>query len=328
MGKLQFENDKFLYTDGDSCEVLLDCRNFTGNKSKIPMHSFEPDALTIPNLIVKCLNQHEALCNGEEEVYNGHENLILNLLLIRELIKTQFPLKVLELGCTSGIVSCYLATILGIFDGNNTLCCVSDALGNASGNQWLDRISLVKYPPRLTMEAADYDDTMLEPESFDLVLINGSVRFEEPYRVVQEAERLAKQEGRIVCYACNSPLLENSFRLRFSERNEYTLKPDVCILTAKKNSRQELEDEPDRDGSRAADAFFAELLRDLSLPLEAETIRLRIQQCEQLLSEKVYQEDTSLKIRLIDIKEQLIQYLLEGEASALENVRGLMDNRH
>lgn len=177
------------------------------------------------------------------------------------------------------------------------------------------------------MEAADYDDTMLEPESFDLVVINGSVRFEEPYRVVQEAERLCKQGGRIVCYSCYSPLLENSFRLRFAERNEYTLKPDVCILTAKKNSRKEPEAEAGRDGSSAADVFFAELPGDLSLPPEAETIRLRIRQCEQLLSEKAYQEDTSLKIRLIDIKEQLIQYLLDGKASTLEELRILIDAR-
>lgn len=113
----------------------LSAHAYEHGSTNFNMHSLEPDTLTIPNLVVKCLKQHEALCNGEEEVYNGHENLILNLLLIRELIEIQFPLKVLELGCTSGIVSCYLATILGIFDGNNTLYCVSDALGNASGNQ-------------------------------------------------------------------------------------------------------------------------------------------------------------------------------------------------
>lgn len=324
MGKIQFEDNKFLYMDGDACEVLLDCGNFMANKSRIPMHSFEPDALTIPNLVVKCLKQHEALCNGQEEVHNGYENLILNLLLISELIKTPFPRKVLELGCTSGIVSYYLAAVLGIFDGNNTLCCVSDAVGNTSGNQWLDRISLVKCPPRLTMEAADYDCTMLESESFDIVFINGTVRFEEPYRVIQEAERLVKKEGRLVCYSCNSPLLENSFRLNFSERNEYALKPDVCILTAK---RAEREKDAEKDRNRETDAFFAEMLQDLSLPPEKETIRLRIKQCDRLLSENVYKEDTSLKIQLIDIKEQLIQYLLDAESSALEKIRLLIDNR-
>ena len=105
------------------------------------------------------------------------------------------------------------------------------------------------------------------------------------------------------------------------------MKPDVCILTAKKDSVEEPENKTGKGGSLGADAFFAELRYDLSLPLEKERIRLRIKQCEQLISENVYQEDTNLKIRLIDIKEQLIQYLLYGKASALEGIQALVERR-
>lgn len=326
MGKIEIENDKFLYTDHNDCEILLDCRNFMENKSKIPMHSFAPEALTIPKLVLECLNQHEALCNGQEEADNGYETLILNLLLVSELIKKAFPMKVLEIGCNSGIVSYYLAILLGIFDRENTLCCVSDTIGNTSGNQWLDRISLVNYPPRLAMEAADYDNTMLESESFDIAFINGSVHFEEPYHVIKEAERLVKSGGRIVCYACNSPLLENGFRVRFSERKEYSLKPDVCILSANKDGREKDAKENRKEWRCEADAFFAELLYDLNMPPEEETMRRLIKQCDRLVSVAADNEDTNLKIQLIDIKELLIGYLLNGDASIPERIRLLIEN--
>ncbi len=229
MGKLIVENNAFIYVEKEEKKVLLDCRDYLSNKSRMPMHSFTDD-LTIPGLLLQLFKIHPQLCEGAVEYNDSLECLLMDVLLVSHLIKSPNPVRVLEIGCSSGIMSYHLATILGQFNKNSSLCCVCDTIGNNSGNQWLDKISLVEFMPRLSMLAADYDETNLESKHFDMVLINGNACFIEPLPMLKEAMRVVKDEGMVICYVNQQPLLESCFKMLFEKREEYSLAAQTRIM--------------------------------------------------------------------------------------------------
>lgn len=231
MGNLTIENNKFIYEERErkAKKVLLDCNDYFSNKSRIPMHSLDND-LTIPGLLLQLFKWHNQLCANQSEDSDVMEALLMDILLTTFLIKTPMSQRVLEIGCTNGVLSYHLATLLGRFNVESALCCVCNKIGNSSDNSWLDMISLVGKMPGLSMLASDYDAMPLEPKYFDIVIINGTEDFEEPYPVIGEAKRLVKDEGIVMCYADCQPLLESSFKLSFPDREEYSLTGQRSIL--------------------------------------------------------------------------------------------------
>lgn len=195
MGELNFKDNVLSYTESGQTEVLINFNHIVANKSRVPMNSITEDTLVMQDFIGHLTDGHEELAGGIEEAENVQENLLINILLISALIPTSLPVKVVELGCTNGILSYYLASVLGRFHPDSSLCCVSDVIGNSSENQWLDKITLATQVPKLSMLASDYDDTQLAGNHFDIVLINGTVNFQYPEAVIKEAERLAKKGG-------------------------------------------------------------------------------------------------------------------------------------
>lgn len=229
MNKIIVENNAFIYTAQNEKRILLDCNDYLSNRSRIPMQSLEGTE-SIPKIILSLFREHLKLMEEKQTKNYAMEYLLLDIKIISYLMQSPLPVRVLELGCTSGVLSYHLATILGKFNQASSLCCVCDTIGNNSGNQWLDRISLVEELPGLSMLAADYDDTQLADHHFDIVVINGSVRFEQPYSVIKEAERLVKKSGLILCYAEEQPLLESSFQLLFAGREEFQLDAQTNIM--------------------------------------------------------------------------------------------------
>lgn len=231
-GKLFYQDQKFSYEENGQSRILLDCQDYFANKSRIPMHSFVEEDITIPVFLLGLLERYGELSGGTGEEENGEEIQLIGVLTAAFLIRFALPVKAVELGCTSGVLSYYLAKILGTFNPESSLCCVTDVIGNSSENGWLDRISLADNPPSLSMLASDYDDTQLESGHFDLVVINGTRGVGNPDGVIREAKRLAKKGGLILAYCCDSPLLESCFCLHFPERKEYHLEVNTRIMTA------------------------------------------------------------------------------------------------
>ncbi len=86
------------------------------------------------------------------------------------------------------------------------------------------------------MVYSDYDNTNLSEKTFDIVILNGSVDFENSYAVIKEVERVTKDNGMIICCTSNNYLLESTFKLIFAERDEYTLNPFDMIMTTRKDN--------------------------------------------------------------------------------------------
>ena len=230
MGMITIENNRFIYTGQGMREVLLDCSDYFSNKSRVPMHS--PDgAKTIPGLILELMKEHCQYLGGSDG--ESLTYLLADVLLISHLIGSPLPVRVAEIGADSGIMSYHLAKIMGKMNANSRLCSVCNTVGNESGNQWVDRIVWVEEPPSLSMLVSDYDDTGLQGENFDVVVINGAVWFQEPYDVIREADRLVKKTGIILCHIENQPLLESCFKLFFTERKEYGITPSSSVMVVR-----------------------------------------------------------------------------------------------
>lgn len=314
MKKIVIENNCYMYLDQDRRKILLNCNDYLENRSRIPLLCAE-NGLTVSALILELFRTHNRLfeANGENEENNSLKYLLLDVLVISYLIKTSLPINVLELGCVNGILSYHLATLLGKFNEESSLCCVCDVIGNDSGNGWLDQIALVEEKPRISMLAADYEDTKLQEEQFNIVIINGTVGFENPSAVLHEAERLTERDGVILCFSDNQPLLEDCFRLLFTEREEYGLTPEFNILETKHNGNSWTE-KPEHTWIDEIKQYVMELdsmLQEVSNPDKAilwnyGSIMGRYADIA------VTKRNPEIKAKLLDIKEALINFVLSG----------------
>lgn len=227
MNRVEFINNQFIFCEEEKETILLDLCEQLSNKSRIPLQAELPE-MSILQLLILLQNMNGEIGVRDEDVLSY---FLMDILLVSYLIRTSNPIKAVELGALDGLLSYHMATLLGRFHESSSLCCVSNVIGNESGNCWLDRICMVEQPPVLSMLAADYENTQLSSDHFDLVVINGMVNIDKPYEIVREAERLIKKGGFLICHAKENPLLESSFGLFFPERREYQLSANEKILT-------------------------------------------------------------------------------------------------
>lgn len=307
MGRITVENNVFIYREADLKKVLLDVNDFMANKSRIPMHSFDGD-LTIPALLLNTMKEHEHLCREKND---SLEYLLMDVILISRLIQSPLPVKVLELGCVNGVLSYHLATILGKFNKESLLCCVCDVIGNNSNNQWLDRISLVDAAPELSLVAADYDKIQLAKNNFDIVIINGTVDFHEPYRLIKEAESFLKGNGMLICYSDNQPLLESSFRLIFSEREDYVLNPQNCIMVVKCRKNINVGDGKEGGNWHEEVREYLEEVRGIVNGEVTEgNIRETVNKLTGYIDDAIEKKDLDMKVELIRQRKVLLDFVV------------------
>ncbi len=233
MNSFVFENNQFIYIESSKKKILLDCNQYLNNKSRVPFHSMG-DTLTIPDLILKLLKEYGQQYEGTDKYILGFYYALMDVLIMAEHIKSSSPKKILEIGCEDSILSYHLATMLGKLHPESLLYSISDNIGNESENHWLHYICQIEKLPQLAFAAVAYEDTNLKDDHFDVVVINGNVLIERPKQVIEEAVRVTKPGGKILCFAKEQPLLEAMFQLLLPKVEKYTLDYENCILVAQK----------------------------------------------------------------------------------------------
>ncbi len=300
MSAIFMENNIFILEDifGKRNE-LLDCRKLLSNKSSIPINTFT-EGRTIPKFLVQLFHEHkERWRENEAGLY-----FLFDILITSFLIQKSKPFYVLEIGGENGILSYHLASLLGGFHKKSSLCSVCHTIGNNSNNNWLDRISLVQEAPEYSLLVTDYDNTCLLDHIFDIVVINGSINFFNPYRVLEEAERLVKNGGVIFVFLQDMPLLEDSFKLKFSERKEYYFTPSMGIMI-KEDGNEQKEKRSD---------YVLNLVKEINDMLESciplEQIRSLMKKIDAEIDKAIIEYDIKQKIELIQVKEQVLDYIV------------------
>lgn len=215
MGELFYRDKQFIYMEGGKERVLLNCGDYLANKSRLPMHCLENQNIpTIPDILADLIEY------GPQDGDNLKLGAALtDVVLTARLIQTSQPMRVLEYGCQGGKLSFHLAAVLGQFCEESSLVCACDAMDM----EWMGIISGVEKLPKISFLAGDYGHLQLQQGYFDVVFINGMVNFADPCQVVADALKLAREDGIIICYCDDSPLLEDVFSLFFEadKREDY-----------------------------------------------------------------------------------------------------------
>lgn len=224
MNGLFYKNSKFIYQYKTDEQTLLDCKVFLNNKSRISMHRVQDQShRTIPDLLISLI-EHEQKNGNNREIPFG----IIDILLASQLMQTSQPVRMLEYGSGQGLLSCHLAELIGAFHEKSTLVCAYDTIEP----EWMERISQVEQLPKVSFFAGDFEDFQLQENFFDIVLVNGMINYTEPYQVISDVVRLAKDDAVIFCYTNDTPFLENIFQLFFEHREEYEINSSSKILMA------------------------------------------------------------------------------------------------
>ena len=228
MSNLAYQDNKFTFFGMNGSKMVLDCSNFLANKSRVSMHKLpDQDFLTIPEVIARLIEREKRI--GEEIVM---QLALMDTLLAAHLIRTSQPVRVLEYGCLNGRLSWHLAEMLGTFHEGSTLVCAYDTIEP----EWMQRISEVEKMPKLSYIAGDFGQMHLEKGFFDIVVINGMVNFQNPQDVLEYAIRLTADDGVVLCFSDDTPLLESTFKLYFEARDEYEMLPSLKILQARRKN--------------------------------------------------------------------------------------------
>lgn len=311
MAVLHFDGRNFIYAAEGEETVLLDCGGWLTNKSAVSMQKLPgQDFLTIPALLLKLI-QDEQQNNTDLAIPFG----IMDILLAARLIRTAWPVRVLEYGCGDGRLSYHLAKILGAFHENSSLVCAYDTMDEL-WMQWMERISTIDKLPKISYLAGDYGDLQLEKNYFDIVVINGRTNFQEPGQVMEDALALVAKEGTLFCYTDQTPLLESVFQLYFETREEYEVTAASKVLLAEAKSRNwASKPETDMDASVRKDLSAAQRLLEQKQPERREAAAL----ANTLLRDARSAGKSGcvdLKIRLVEAREALLK-----RTAALERPR-------
>lgn len=302
MGNIIYDEKKFIYESEAGRQTLLDLRRTLDNKSNIPIIEVEGREVTVLTLIDRLQQFHPQIDAEAEKNQLGY--VLMDFLLCRLLMRSTRPLRVAEFGCTQGIMSFHLAYLMGQYNRKSLLCGICDSIGNESGNQWLDRVSLVQEPPELALSVMDYDEKLIQEKSFDLVIINGREQFREPQAVVENAFRVLKDAGAVLCYEKEQPILTEALFDGTEEPEIFPVDNEVRVSCLEHGFFQEqFHEEPgEEEYLRTVNAAERLLIEGADKSRMREGYR-RVDAC---LERVMRQEHTDWKLRLIELEEEIL----------------------
>lgn len=307
MAQIEFEQLQLYFITDREKVLLLDFLDTLKNKSRVPLLSLA-DNQDLMYEFITYLKQKNEMLFPEHTVKEQLTYLTINCLMIQHLIKSAAPIKVAELGCTNGKLSYNLTELIGKLNPKSALWLISNTIGSDSGNNCLNLITQAEHSPELSMTYCDYAETLLADNTFDIVVLNGEIDFEDPYQVIREALRITKENGILICYSPANYLLESSFKLVFSNRQEYSVSPSDCIMIAQKdcNYWEGITTPNSLDG-------FSELMEQIKSELsENDNItayRAYIKQLDCYIDKMIAEYNIPKKVYFIELKNALLDYI-------------------
>lgn len=224
---------------------------------------------------------------------------VLDFLIMRCLMHYCHQVKAVEIGAMSGISSFHLGTILGQYDSRSLLCSICNRIGNESGNHWLEYISQIPVSPRVSMLAADYEETLLQEKEFDLVFLHGREYMAKTEDVVKEAKRLLKSDGTIICYSNNQPELDKAFLREFPQAEVYYTENNASCYSC--SEKQVLLEEVITEDYGISSDLSQDKLSEIYVQLEKE------------IQSSIELEDRGRKAALIQLQEKVLDYMYPVE---------------
>lgn len=204
MGSFAIEGSKFVYRDRDEEETLIDFEDYFSNKGRVPFHTFMDD-VTIPSLIIDNMDKHDEYCDGDavKSSFSAYYTM-LDVLFIREHIKTKYPKKVIEVGAPDTVITDHIMNIL--FE-----------LHPETEYHKVDESEIMDYQ-------SGYKDY------FDIAIINGTCEDESWKEKLELVEKAVKSTARVLCLSVDQPLLEQLVSSMSGFIKEYCLSGNAKLF--------------------------------------------------------------------------------------------------
>lgn len=316
MGNLSISENKiyFIYDNGEK-NCLLDLSDFLSNRSHIPLHSLaNVDFKIIPNLIKKIIE----ICDSPDNEIRDIDKSMLILTSIMIIKKYMYRAKgnsILEIGCTSGIMSYFIGLIVNFF-GESNLHCVSDVVNSEGVSDWLNNIMLLENSDDISITYTNYNNINLRDSFYDITVVNGYDYFENPEDVIRNAVRMTKENGLMVCIGKEQPFLNDAFQKIIGDYDVYIFDNNNIIFT------KLLEDKDKSEVISDLNKNKLEKIREDFADLENKIVKIDILD-ESILDNtisdvskfqkqilKVYKSmnNIDIKFELSELKEALINY--------------------
>ena len=201
MGNFATRGSKFIYEDCGSEEILLDLDDFFFNKGRVPFHS-DLTEVTVPNLIMCNMDLHPEFCVGE----SNQESLVniytmLDVLFIREHVRSKSPKIIVELGYNSDVMSRHISSILKYLHPESSYTKIMSA-GDLCSNA-------------------------------DIVLINASGCIDDTADIIKICTKITKETGCVIMLNCGNSELCTEYCRNYPDYHNYMLNEGVNLLINK-----------------------------------------------------------------------------------------------
>ncbi len=248
MSDIIMEGSDIIFVDYYSDrKKIINIGNCLYNKSSIPFHLIDNKGMvnTLNEYVFcgKCMN----VLNKGFDIYKYSEKCDLDYISLviyltaAHLTHITHPAKIAMFNCDSPLIYNILS-ITGIYNSDSQAVIIENEISDNGDNSYLEAISMAETPPDISLCVSDYNNTNLQSDVFDTVIVNGSILTENIEAKIDEAERIFKNSGIMLYILENQPDVEILLNQKFPDYEEYIVSETMKIL--KINSKSDIKKEP------------------------------------------------------------------------------------
>ena len=307
-----YDHKKYIYRCGDNSYVLIDLQNLLENKSHVPLIQGNEHRSSLIEIANNLIELHGTLF--QEHLLTAQECILIDFLIARRLMKSAMPLHIVEIGATNGILSFHLATMIGQYNVESSLCCVC----SVDDSRWSEKVSKVDKPPKLSRIIANYGQIGLQADKYDVVVINGNDDFTDADIIVREAKRLVNSGGVVICLE-KQQQLSRKFRKRFQKSEMFSVNSNTRVFYAESQKLSEENNDISAEVKEMED-YLAEIRKALQGETSQEQLHIYYKELDKLIDVILQTSLFDLKTKLIDCQDEVLSamYPVELEDNARE----------
>ncbi len=312
------EQRKWIYRCGEKPYELIDLQNLLGNRSHVPLITGSQHRPSLTDMINKLMRTHKAYF--QEQLADLQECILIDFLAVRRLMRSAEPLQIVEIGAADGILSFHLASMVGQYNEESVLCCVSER----EDTQWEENVSKVEKPPKISRRINSLERTGLLSDQYDIVILNSREPFKDIEKVVREAGRLVSSEGILICLEKGIPSLARAFEKSFAKHEIFDVNSETTVLYAEsqKSSASSSEVPEDVKETERYLNCLSRILQDGGA--EQEQFRACYKELDKRIDAAMKASQLDLKVKLIDFQEQVLTAMYPAKAYAPEPPREVL----
>lgn len=324
---LQLQNGYVYYGDDYSKKEILDLNNCLYNKSKVPFHIMDQNGvcyyLEERALLGKCMKINKKM----HELY-APESIVLQCSELVTLLLAKFCTHLTRcsnyalIGCREEILYSAIS-VIGAYNQLSQVAVIQNEIFNGGNNYFLSVLSNIEKLPEMSLNISDYYNTMLKDNCFDQIIVNCDILEEDAELKLMEINRIYNGKGSII-YILNTQHCSYEYinEMYDDDIEVYDISDSIKFIYV--SSKVETLNE--NVGKSIFNKYM--YLRDINkFNLSNDQIRSIIQKIENDIELCIKNYDVENKIKFIELKENLISYMLFDEYKSyyLKQVQKLFD---